>query len=105
MKGKSLKKEDKKPKIEIEDAQGSLSMKEAKDTTDSFKKGGKVKKYAHGGHVKGEKQKTHLGKKARGGANSPFTEAKKVKGGAATDEGHGDESSLDSKTYKRGGKC
>ena len=106
MKGKGVKKEEeKKMKPEIGVFKGQREEKEADDTTDSFKKGGHVKKYKHGGHVKGEKHKMHLGRRARGGANSPFTEAKNVKGGAATDMGKGDEKSLDSAVYKRGGKC
>lgn len=96
----------KKGKIELMRGEGSKEVAEAETTKETFKKGGHVKKYSHGGNVKGGAVKHHLGKAARGG-KSPFTHAESTKGGAASDPGTGggDAKTMDVKGRKRGGKC
>jgi hypothetical protein len=51
-------------------AKGSPAMKAASDSTDGFKRGGKVKR-KDGGRIEGEKSKERLDKRARGG--SPYS--------------------------------
>ena len=91
MKGKSSK------KVEEYDAQDTTVSKEAKDTTDDFKKGGEVK--GHGKGKKKDKKKDHRvsgeeskhrmdrPKRASGGrvGHSPFSSASKTSGGVGED--------------------
>ena len=48
-------------------AKGSPEEKEESAESDGFKRGGRAK-HKDGGHVEGMKAKSHLGKRARGGA-------------------------------------
>ncbi len=76
--------EESKPKIDARTPADDKEMKEASDTKDSFKKGGRAKKRKHGGHVEGEKPAMRLDKRASGGrmtgSHSPFSHAANVKG-------------------------
>lgn len=56
-----------KPKNEAKTDPEMKPMKEAESEKDSFKKGGRAKKYKRGGRIEGHKGHEHLGKKARGG--------------------------------------
>lgn len=78
-------------------AVGSPEEKSAMDETADFKKGGKVKKHAKGGHVEGEKEKARADKKPRGmhkraaGGRTPYTSGHNTSEpseGGATNSGH-----------------
>ena len=93
-------------KIHEYTAVGSPEAKEAMTKEETFKKGGRTKKYKTGGHVKGHEAKHHLGKAKRAaGGKTPFSHAEKVKT-EATDAGKWGEKEteeLKQKVYKAGG--
>jgi len=58
-------------------AKGSPEEKEESAESDGFKRGGRAKR-KDGGHVEGDKAKSHLGKRARGGATEQPREGKEM---------------------------
>lgn len=93
-------------KINEYNAKGAPETAEATEEKEAFKKGGKIKKYKMGGHVKGEEAKHHLGKAKRAsGGRSPFSSAAKVSTEASDNgSGKGTTPMLEQKVYKKGGK-
>jgi hypothetical protein len=88
-KDKGALEEDKKGKVERYTPDVPVE-KEAESGKESFKKGGRMKKRKHGGHVDGKKAHHRLDKRAAGGrmgGHSPLSHAANVKGrpGAAYD--------------------
>lgn len=63
-------------------AQGSPEEKSEHAKSDGFKRGGGMKR-AHGGMVEGEKAKSHMGKRARGGSVGKRTHGGAMKMGGS----------------------
>lgn len=98
-------------KVDVFNDKGGYDEKEADDTKEDFKSGGRMKKkMKDGGHAKGKMPKHRLDRKPRAaGGRSPYTSAESVSGGAADDtEGKKDVTGPGAETeipvYKKGGR-